>query len=119
MAGKYDMSILKKSFLRLICASVLMSALLSCAPKHYDQTNIDRLYDREKIIGYTESEIVARYGSFQREAVDENGRKTARYYVNYENHGLDPSYIHDTYFIEFDETGIAVDAYFRETSKGG
>ena len=46
----------------------------------------------------------------------ENG---GSYYVNYENNGMDPSYIHDTYFVIFNDEDIAVDAYFRKTSIGG
>lgn len=41
------------------------------------------------------------------------------YYVNYENGAIDPSYLHDTYFVRFNEAGKAVEAYFENTSAGG
>jgi hypothetical protein len=100
----------------LLCLSVLLT---SCAPRRYDESNIHKLYDREWIIGKTEAEIIRRYGKFKRVYGLDGGGHQGSYYVNYENWGPDPSYIHDTYFIEFDENGVAVDAYFKRTSIGG
>ncbi len=90
-----------------------------CIPKHYDENNIVELYDREWIIGKTRQEIQQKYGEFKREFKSDDGRFLGAYYVNYENTGLDPSYIHDTYFIEFNENDIAIDAFFQKTSIGG
>lgn len=101
---------------------ILLSALLlltGCAPKHYDAENISKLYDREWIIGKTRAEIEDKYREFDREFTSDEGEVLGAFYVNYENRGLDPSYIHDTYFVVFDADDIAVDVYFRETSIGG
>ena len=98
-----------------LCLIVLLTA---CAPRRYDESNIHKRYNREWIIGKTETEIVRRYGEFKR-VYETNGAYVGAYYVNYDNWGPDHSYLHDTYFIEFDEKRIAVDAYFRNTSKGG
>ena len=108
-----------KRFLPVLCACLcLVMMLASCASRHYDESNIDKLYDREWIIGKTETEIIRRYGEFKR-IYERDGGHTGAYYVNYDNRGIDPSYLHDTYFIEFGEDRIAFDAYFRNTSKGG
>ena len=48
----------------------------------------------------------------------EDGRDVGAWYVNYDNRGPDPSYIHDTYFVEF-QADKAVDAWFARTSMGG
>ena len=98
-----------------LCLAVLLCA---CAPRRYDETNIGKLYNREWILGKTQSEIIRRYGDFKRVYEQDDGYYGA-YYVNYDNVGMDPSYIHDTYFIIFDENGVATDAYFKRTSIGG
>ena len=101
---------------------ILLAALLmlsGCKPTHYDAENISRLYDRDWIIGRSRAEIEEKYREFDREFTSDEGEVLGAFYVNYENRGLDPSYIHDTYFVVFDEADIAVDAYFRETSIGG
>ena len=97
----------------------LVTLLTACAPRRYDKSNIHKLYNREWIIGKTEAEIVRRYGEFKRAYQSDGGGHMGAYYVNYENRGIDPSYIHDTYFIVFDESGVATDAYFAKTSVGG
>lgn len=98
---------------------LLLTLLSACSGKHYDADNISQLYDRDWILGKSCAEIQEKYGDFQREFVSDEGENLGAYYVNYENKGIDPSYIHDTYFVVFDDAGIAVDAYFRETSIGG
>ena len=101
---------------------ILLAALLmltGCKPNRYNAENISQLYDREWIIGKTRSEIEDKYREFDREFTSDEGDVLGAFYVNYENRGLDPSYIHDTYFVVFDDDDIAVDAYFRETSIGG
>jgi hypothetical protein len=100
----------------VLCLFMMMTA---CAPRRYDESNIHKRYNREWIIGKTEAEIVKRYGEFKRVYEKDGGGHLGAYYVNYDNWGMDPSYIHDTYFIEFDENGVAVDAYFKRTSIGG
>ena len=99
-----------------LCLVLLMSA---CAPRRYDETNIDKLYDREWIIGKTVTEIVRRYGEFKRVYEMDGGGHESTYYVNYDNWGMDPSYIHDSYIIVFDGNDVATDAYFARTSIGG
>lgn len=101
----------------LVLVAILL-LLTACAPRRYDESNIAKLYDREWIIGRTQTEIIRRYGEFKRIYEQDLGYRGA-YYVNYENRGIDPSYIHDTYFIVFDENGVATDAYFVRTSIGG
>ena len=96
----------------------LIFLLTACIPRRYDESNIDKLYNREWIIGKTQGEITRRYGEFKRIYEREIGYSGA-YYVNYDNWGIDPSYIHDTYLIIFDESGVATDAYFVRTSIGG
>ena len=101
---------------------ILLAALLilaGCKPVRYDAENISRLYDRDWIIGRSRAEIEEKYREFDREFTSDEGEILGAFYVNYENRGLDPSYIHDTYFVVFDDDGIAVDAYFRKTSIGG
>ena len=83
------------------------------------ENNISELYDKEWIVGKSREQIEDRYGEFKREYVSDTGENVGSYYVNYENSGMDPSYIHDTYFVIFNDEDIAVDAYFRETSIGG
>lgn len=104
-----------KKLLWAVLAAFLM--LTGCAV-HYDETNISRLYDYEWIVGSSRGEIEAKYGEFNREFISDDGRDLGAYYVNYENRGLDPSYIHDTYFVVF-ENDVAIDAYFARTSIGG
>jgi len=102
------------------CLWVVLLALLMLAgcAVHYDETNISRLYDQEWIVGSSRNEIENKYGEFDREFISDDGRDLGAYYINYENRGLDPSYIHDTYFVVF-EDDVAVDAYFAQTSIGG
>ena len=97
----------------------LILCLCACSPKHYDENNISELYDKEWIVGKSREQIEDKYGEFKREYVSDTGENVGSYYVNYENSGMDPSYIHDTYFVIFNDEDIAVDAYFRETSIGG
>ena len=92
--------------------------LTACAP-HYDETNIHRLYDAGWIAGKTRAEIVKKYGAFDREYTLDTGENVGAYYVNYDKGPLDASYIHDTYFVFFDDAGIALKSEFRETSIGG
>ena len=92
--------------------------LTACAP-HYDEINIHRLYDADWIVGKTRQEIQRKYGEFKREYTLDTGEDVGAYYVNYDNGPLDASYIHDTYFVFFDENDVAVRAEFRETSRGG
>ncbi|MBR6521932.1 MAG: lipoprotein [Oscillospiraceae bacterium] len=98
--------------------AALFALLLTGCSIHYDESNISKLYDSERIIGSSRDAIEAKYGAFDREFIADDGSDLGAYYVNYDNRGLDPSYIHDTYFVEF-ENDVAVDAYFRETSIGG
>lgn len=109
---------MKKLIPILIILAVALS-LCACSPKHYDENNISEIYNKEWILGKTREEIENKYGEFNREYVLDSGENVGAYYVNYENYGLDPSYIHDTYFVEFNDENIAIDAYFRETSIGG
>ena len=81
--------------------------LSGCSGKHYDANNIAELYDREWIVGKSREEIEKKYGEFHREFISDDGEDLGAFYVNYENKGLDPSYIHDTYFVVFDGNGIA------------
>jgi len=106
---------------KLVLAAVILLVLVLCAcgEKHYNAENIGEKFDSEWIIGRTRGEIERKYGSFDREFVSNEGKNLGAFYVNYDNGPLDASYIHDTYFVEFDENGKAVAAYFRETSKGG
>lgn len=103
-------------------AAVLLAAALlwltGCGP-HYDETNIHSLYDADWIVGRTRQEIQRKYGEFKREYRLDTGEDVGAYYVNYENGPLDASYIHDTYFVFFDENDVALRAEFRETSIGG
>ncbi len=94
-------------------------SLCACSPKHYGKNNISELYDKEWIVGKSREEIENKYGEFEREYMSDTGENLGSYYVNYENSGIDPSYIHDTFFVVFNDEGIAIDAYFRETSIGG
>lgn len=110
---------MKRSVLATMLVALTLLVFTSCAPIHYDETNISRRYDREWILGKTRAEIEAKYGDFDREFVSDEGEILGAFYVNYENRGVDPSYIHDTYFVRFDEADVAVDAFFRETSIGG
>lgn len=103
----------------LCTAAFVFSACSDCSEKLYDETNISELYDKEQIVGKSRSEIQKEYGEFNSEFISDNGEDLGAYYVNYDNDGIDPSYIHDTFFVEFDADGIAIDAYFRKTSVGG
>ena len=109
---------MKKTFVFCFVFSILF-ALFACSAKHYDENNITELYDSEWIVGRAYEEIEHKYGRFDRQYVSEAGENVGAYYVNYENKGIDPSYIHDTFFVVFDDDSIAIDAYFRKTSMGG
>lgn len=98
---------------------LMFTLLTACSEKHYDESNISKLYDETWIIGKARDTIKEKYGKFNSEFISDNGENLAAYYVNYENKGFDPSYIHDTYFIVFNENDIAIGAYFSETSRGG
>ena len=108
-----------KKLLFPILFVVAAMLLLSACRVQYDEDTIYKLYDREWIVGHSREEIVRKYGEFDREYVSDAGEDVGAYYVNYENRGIDPSYIHDTYFILFEENGIATDSYFQKTSIGG
>jgi hypothetical protein len=109
-----------KRIIGLLMAILLITQFfVGCKPKHYDENNIDVLYSREWIIGKTRQEIQQKYGKFKREFKSDDGQLLGAYYVNYDTNWLDPSYIHDTYFIVFNDNNIAIDAYFRKTSIGG
>ena len=110
---------MKKRYAVIFWVVAMLFTLVACSLKHYDETNIHELYDKEWIIGKTRSEIELKYGEFKRAYTVDTGGSVGEYYVNYENSGMDPSYIHDTYFIMFNEEDIATDAFFRKTSKGG
>lgn len=102
----------------VLAVLAILLLLTACAPRRYDESNIDKRYDRDWIIGKSQTEITRRYGEFER-IYEQNLGYRGAYYVNYDHLGMDPSYVHDTYFIEFDENGIAVNAYFVQTSIGG
>ena len=108
-----------KRYTVIFLVVAMLLALVACTLKHYDETNIHELYDKDWIIGKTRSEIELKYGEFKRAYTVDTGGSVGEYYVNYENSGIDPSYIHDTYFVVFNEENIAIDAYFRRTSRGG
>ena len=103
----------------LFLFSIILLTLCGCDYTHYDSDSISLLYDSEWIVGSTREEIERKYGDFDREYASDSVGNVGAYYVNYENSGIDPSYIHDTYFVLFNDDDIAVDAYFRETSIGG
>lgn len=102
----------------VILLLLLLFFLTACTPKKYDESNIHKLYDADWIIGKSPKQIQSKYGKFD----DEYTSPTRGCYdVNshiYDSF-LDPNNIHDTYVIEFDENGVAVKAYFAETSRGG
>ena len=109
-----------KAAKRLAAVLVMGALLLLCGcTTHYDETNIHRLYDADWIVGKPRQEIVRKYGGFKREYTLDTGEEVGAYYVNYDNGPLDASYIHDTYFVFFDENDVACRAEFRETSIGG
>lgn len=112
---------MKKLVVLLIVLSFILS-LCACSTKHYDENNISELYDKEWIVGKSREEIEEKYGKIDRESVLDSGENVGTYYVNYDDDwflGLSPSYIHDTYFVVFNDQGIALDAYFSKTSIGG
>lgn len=107
---------------KLIILFFLLSFVLclcACSKIHYDENSISELYDKEWIVEKSREEIVSKYGSFNREYVSDSDENVGAYYVNYDNSGIDPSYIHDTFFIIFNDDDIAIDAYFAKTSIGG
>lgn len=108
-----------KKIVTFLLFLMFILCLCACSSKHYDENNISELYDKEWILGKSREQIEDKYGEFRREYVSDTGEYVGSYYVNYENSGIDPSYIHDTYFVIFNDEDIAVDAYFRETSIGG
>lgn len=103
----------------ILMVVVMLGVLGACARKHYDATNIHEKYDREWIIGKSREQIERKYGEFRREYTLDSGEDVGAYYVNYENSGFNPSHIHDTYFVVFDDEDIAIDAYFVKSSMGG
>lgn len=103
----------------MLLVGMILLSLCACSEKHYDESNVHELYDRQWIIGRSRADIEARYGEFHREYLSDEGEAMGAYYLNYDNGFLDPSYIHDTYFVVFGDDGLATDAYFRETSIGG
>ena len=108
-----------KKIVTILIIFTFIFGLCACCAKHYDESNISELYDKEWIIGKSREQIEDKYGAFKREYVLDTGENVGSYYVNYENRGIDPSYIHDTYFVVFNDDDIATNAYFRETSIGG
>ena len=104
---------------RRIWAALACVLCLSACSTHYDENNIHRLYDADWIVGKTPAEIQRKYGEFDRTYMLDTGEDVGAYYVNYDGGPLDASYIHDTYFVFFDEDGVALRAEFRETSRGG
>ena len=108
-----------KKIVALLVILILVLGLCACSAKYYDENNISELYDKDWIVGKSREQIEDKYGEFKREYVLDTGENVGSYYVNYENSGIDPSYIHDTYFVVFNDEDIAVDAYFRKTSNGG
>ena len=103
---------------KLLAILALLVLLTGCSPRVYTAENIGKLYDEAHILGKTRDQIRAQYGPFKREYTLDDGREVGAWYVNYENWGLDPSYIHDTYFVRF-ENGVATEAWFAQTSIGG
>ena len=104
----------------LVTATMIVTLLLMCActEKHYDESNISELYSKEWIIGKSQEEIEDKYGPFQ-ESVSDDGNFRGAFYINYDNKGIDPSYVHDTYWVVFNQDHIAIDAYFIQNSAGG
>ena len=100
----------------LIVLALLL--LTGCSPRIYDENSIQDKYPREQILGLTRTQVEQKYGPFDREYTLDDGREVGAWYVNYDNRGPDPSYIHDTYFVEF-QADKAVDAWFARTSMGG
>ena len=103
---------------KLIILLLALLVLAGCSPKAYTAENIGALYDRETILGMSREAVQQKYGPFKREYTLDDGREVGAWYVNYDNRGPDPSYIHDTYFVEF-KADKAVDAWFARTSIGG
>lgn len=109
---------MKKLCIRFVFLAFAFT-LCACSTKHYDENNISELYDSNWIIGKSRDQIENKYGEFDREYVSDTSEIIGAYYVNYDNAGLDPSFIHDTFFVIFNDADVAVDAYFEETSIGG
>ncbi len=113
---------MKKILAFMLIGTLLLALLSACSPMLYDESNIHLLYDRSWILGKSRDTIEARYGKFHREYIHTDGEDMACYKVNsrhYDSYFLDPTNIHDSYFIVFNAENIAVDAYFAETSRGG
>lgn len=108
-----------KKLIKLLVVFAFLLVVCSCSPKRYDEYNISDLYDKEWIVGKSREQIEDKYGEFKREYLSDSGENVGVYYVNYQNRGIDPSYIHDSFFVIFDNEGISIDAYFKETSIGG
>ena len=108
-----------KRLVKLFTLLTFLLVICACSPKRYDENNISDLYNKEWIVGKSREQIEDKYGEFEREYVSNFGENIGAYYVNYQKSGIDPSYIHDTYFVIFDEKDISIDAYFRKTSIGG
>ena len=92
-----------KKIVALLVILILVLGLCACSAKYYDETNISELYDKDWIVGKSREQIEDKYGEFKREYVLDTGENVGSYYVNYENSGIDPSYIHDTYFVVFND----------------
>ena len=108
-----------KKAITLLVVLTFVLALCACSPKYYDENNISELYDSEWIIGKSREQIKDKYGEFTREYIANTGENVGSYYVNWDNSGYDPSGIHDTFFVIFNDDDIAIDAFFSETSMGG
>ena len=112
-----------KKCITLLLLLVLMLPLGGCKHEPYTADTISRIYDRDWIIGQGVGAIQGKYGPFMRQFELDSGKYAGYhvgvYYVNYDAFGFDPSYIHDSYFIAFNEEGYAIDAWFEETSRGG
>lgn len=112
-----------KRWIAVLILLTLVFSLCACEKVRYTADNIHRIYDREWIIGQGIGSIQGKYGPFIRQFELDSGEYAGYhagvYYVNYDAFGFDPSYVHDSYFIVFNEDGYAIDAWFEETSRGG
>lgn len=88
-----------KKLVALLVILTFAFALCACAAKRCDKNNIFELYDKAWIVGKSREQIEDKYGEFKQEFVSGSGENLGSYYVNYENSGIDPSHIHDTYIV--------------------